>query len=316
MASDRMHLVSLVKSIATIRQNVNADIAISHLHVFLYVALNEGCSSPDIIKSLQMSQSAVARACRQLSKYSETGKINGYDLVYQTPDAYERRRLAIYLTPKGKKLKKAILESISGSLAYYDDKQKVEKTTKNSNSSTSADPVFSEEKCDKCSAPMLIDKRRGKDLLRCSAYPACINIVTLPALKKRKVDAKKIKVGVSVSQKEAFGDDHVICLICGKEMKTLTRHIKAAHNLKPGQYRKKFGISASQALSAKTLSENSRKKAIDRGQSDKLAAARAAKAKAKPVETSKENVIRNVSVTSRFVKPKVDVVNVFDDIKI
>lgn len=278
MAAERQHLFSFFKSLATVRQNVNADIAVSHLHVFLYVALNEGCASPDIMKALQMSQSAVARASKQLSKYSYSGKINGYDLIYQTPDAYERRRLAIYLTPKGKKLKKAMLESISVPLVYYDDKQKKQKVAKNLKMSMSSDPIFSEKKCDKCSAPMLIDKSRGKNLLRCSAYPACKNTVTIPAGQKRKVE---VKARVSVTQKEAFGEDQVICLICGKEMKTLTRHIKAAHNLKPGQYRRKFDIPSSQSLSANSYSEKIRQKAIERGLGEKLVSSRISKVRTK-----------------------------------
>src|SRR6185369_2506316 len=56
--------------------------------------------------------------------------------------------------------------------------------------------------------------------------------------------------------KKAFQNDQVCCLICGKTgFKTLTRHLKQAHNLKPGQYRKQFNIPASQSLTAKNYSE-------------------------------------------------------------
>lgn len=87
------------------------------------------------------------------------------------------------------------------------------------------------------------------------------------------------EVGPAVSKKKAFGKDKVICMICGKEMKTLTRHLKTAHDLKPGQYRKQFGIPRTQSLAAKNYSESRRQMAIDRGLGDKLAAARAAKVK-------------------------------------
>jgi len=70
-------------------------------------------------------------------------------------------------------------------------------------------------------------------------------------------------------------------LICGKAMKTLTRHLKTAHDLKPGQYRKQFGIPSKQSLAAKSYSESRRQMAIDRGLGDKLALARAARGKAK-----------------------------------
>jgi len=50
-----------------------------------------------------------------------------------------------------------------------------------------------------------------------------------------------------LSIKQAFKKDEVICMICGKGgFKTLKRHIGQAHALKPGQYRKQFGIPSSQ----------------------------------------------------------------------
>ncbi|MHB8709813.1 MAG: Ros/MucR family transcriptional regulator, partial [Desulfuromonadales bacterium] len=54
----------------------------------------------------------------------------------------------------------------------------------------------------------------------------------------------------AISKKKAFGKDKVVCMICGKGMKTLTRHIKTAHAMTPGQYRKQFGIPRTQSLAA------------------------------------------------------------------
>jgi len=82
-----------------------------------------------------------------------------------------------------------------------------------------------------------------------------------------------------ISLKKAFGKDKVVCLICNKEMKTLTRHLRTAHDLKPGEYRKQFGIPRSQSLAARSYSESRRQMAIDRGLGDNLAKARAARAK-------------------------------------
>jgi predicted transcriptional regulator len=87
------------------------------------------------------------------------------------------------------------------------------------------------------------------------------------------------EAGPAVSKKKAFGKDKVFCMICGKGFKTLTRHLKTAHDLKPGQYRKQFGIPRTQSLAAKSYSESRRQMAIDRGLGDKLALARAAKVK-------------------------------------
>lgn len=94
----------------------------------------------------------------------------------------------------------------------------------------------------------------------------------------------------ALTVKQAFKANEVICMVCGKgKMKTLTRHLKQAHGMKPGAYRKQFGIPSDQPLSAKTLTESRRKLAQERGLAANLAKARevrAAKLKAQkgPVE--------------------------------
>lgn len=91
----------------------------------------------------------------------------------------------------------------------------------------------------------------------------------------------------AVSKKKAFGKDKVVCMICGKGMKTLTRHIKTAHAMTPGQYRKQFGIPRTQSLAARNYSESRRQMALDRGLGEKLAKAREARAKAKSAAPAK-----------------------------
>jgi predicted transcriptional regulator len=87
-----------------------------------------------------------------------------------------------------------------------------------------------------------------------------------------------------LTMKQAFKANEVICMVCGKgKMKTLTRHLKQAHDMKPGQYRKQFGIPSKQSLTARNFSEARRKMAQERGLADNLAKARdvrAAKIKA------------------------------------
>ena len=104
----------------------------------------------------------------------------------------------------------------------------------------------------------------------------------LAAIEKGEVvaaEAPAEEAGPAVSKKKAFGKDKVYCMICGKGMKTLTRHLKTAHDLKPGQYRKQFGIPRTQSLAARSYSESRRQMAIDRGLGDKLALARANRVK-------------------------------------
>lgn len=101
------------------------------------------------------------------------------------------------------------------------------------------------------------------------------------------VEAAAAESAPAISMKKAFGKDKVVCMICGKGMKTLTRHLKTAHDLKPGQYRKQFGIPSSQSLAAKSYSESRRQMAIDRGLPEKLAKARAARGKGKAAAPAK-----------------------------
>lgn len=79
----------------------------------------------------------------------------------------------------------------------------------------------------------------------------------------------------SLTIKQAFKKDEVICMVCGKGgFKTLKKHLATAHELTPGQYRKQFGIKSSQKLAAKSFSESRRKAAEERGMTDILAKAR------------------------------------------
>ena len=97
--------------------------------------------------------------------------------------------------------------------------------------------------------------------------------------------------GPAVPRKKAFQADQISCMICGKSgMKTLARHLAQVHNIKPGAYRKRFGIPGSQALTARNFSEARRKMAQERGLADNLVkarAVRAAKIKAKTVVSAK-----------------------------
>jgi predicted transcriptional regulator len=85
----------------------------------------------------------------------------------------------------------------------------------------------------------------------------------------------------AISRRKAFGKDKITCMICGKSMKTLARHLKTAHDMKPGEYRKRFGIPRTQPLAAKAYSESRKQMAIDLGLGEGLAKARAARGKSK-----------------------------------
>jgi predicted transcriptional regulator len=88
-------------------------------------------------------------------------------------------------------------------------------------------------------------------------------------------------VAPTMTRKKAFGKDKITCMICSKEMKTLARHLKTAHDMKPGEYRKQFDIPRTQPLAARAYSESRRQMAVDRGLGENLAKARAARGKGK-----------------------------------
>jgi predicted transcriptional regulator len=91
------------------------------------------------------------------------------------------------------------------------------------------------------------------------------------------VSAEEAKVAITA--KESIKKNEIVCMICGKGgMKTLTRHLNNAHSMKPGEYKKQFGIPSKQPLAAKNFSESRRKMAQDRNLADNLAKAREVRA--------------------------------------
>ena len=79
----------------------------------------------------------------------------------------------------------------------------------------------------------------------------------------------------ALTLKEAFRKNEVVCLLCGKGgFKTLARHLSTAHSMKPGAYKKQFGIPSKQVLAAKSYSEARRQMALEGGLADNLAKAR------------------------------------------
>ncbi len=105
----------------------------------------------------------------------------------------------------------------------------------------------------------------------------------LSALEKGEALAESIGTAETpvVTRKKAFGKDKIYCMICGKGMKTLSRHLKTAHNISASEYRKQFDIPRSQSLAAKSYSETRRQMAIDRGLGEKLPKARATRGRKK-----------------------------------
>jgi predicted transcriptional regulator len=70
----------------------------------------------------------------------------------------------------------------------------------------------------------------------------------------------------SIPLKEIVKAKYVVCLECGKKLKTLKTHLNKAHNLKPKEYFQRFGLDPKKfPLVCKEYSEARSKLAKERG---------------------------------------------------
>ena len=78
-----------------------------------------------------------------------------------------------------------------------------------------------------------------------------------------------------------FCVEMVFFIVFGWVLNILKRHLASGHDLKPGQYRKMYGIPAGTPLVAKDYSEARKKMAQDLNLAERLVKARAARGKKK-----------------------------------
>lgn len=83
----------------------------------------------------------------------------------------------------------------------------------------------------------------------------------------------------AVPPSEAFGNEKVYCMMCGKGFTTLKKHLSIAHDLSPKEYRKRFNVPSRTPLVARNYSEAKKKIAQKLGLAEKLAAGRRKRAK-------------------------------------
>jgi predicted transcriptional regulator len=67
----------------------------------------------------------------------------------------------------------------------------------------------------------------------------------------------------AVSIRRSVQRDHLVCLICGKKLKSLRRHLAIAHDLTPSGYRDQFGLKRDYPIVAPSYAEQ--RAAIARG---------------------------------------------------
>ena len=54
--------------------------------------------------------------------------------------------------------------------------------------------------------------------------------------------AEPVKPEPAVPVRRSIRDEHLTCLVCGKQLKTLRRHLDVAHQLTPEAYREQFRL--------------------------------------------------------------------------
>jgi predicted transcriptional regulator len=59
---------------------------------------------------------------------------------------------------------------------------------------------------------------------------------------RRPHEPEPAKLEPAVPVRRSLTPDHLVCLVCGKQLRMLKRHLAAEHGLTPGQYRETFSL--------------------------------------------------------------------------
>ncbi|MFC1895958.1 MucR family transcriptional regulator [Thermodesulfobacteriota bacterium] len=106
-----------------------------------------------------------------------------------------------------------------------------------------------------------------------------------------------------IDPRKSILKNKIICLECGQEFKQLTNRHFSKHGMSSREYRTKYGFSARQALSAKSLSAKRRKVAKEHDLGQVLLKAIKAKARAKSkARPDKEAAKKKVVLRKKKVK--------------
>jgi predicted transcriptional regulator len=85
------------------------------------------------------------------------------------------------------------------------------------------------------------------------------------AVTEKAEEAEEIKKP-SIPLKDIVKDNYVVCLECGRKMRTLKAHIRKAHNLTPKEYLRRYNLDPKKfPLVCKEYSEQRRQLAVEKG---------------------------------------------------
>ena len=81
--------------------------------------------------------------------------------------------------------------------------------------------------------------------------------------------AEPAKAEPAVPVRQSIHDNHLVCLVCGKQQKVLRRHLEVAHQLTPEAYREQFELKPDYPMAApgysRQRSEMARRVGLGRG---------------------------------------------------
>ena len=128
----------------------------------------------------------------------------------------------------------------------------------------------------------IVSNYLAKNQVAASDLPALITTVyqSLQSLGKT---PEPITPAVPIRQ--SVTRDHVVCLDCGWRGSALRRHIGVKHGVSPNQYRAKWGLAASHALTAPSYSARRSEAAKQSGLGRRTGRSRKSRRKANPSTT-------------------------------
>jgi predicted transcriptional regulator len=65
-----------------------------------------------------------------------------------------------------------------------------------------------------------------------------------------RAEPERPKAEPAVPVRRSIHDDHLVCLVCGEQHRTLRRHLDVAHRLTPEAYREQFGLKSDYPMAA------------------------------------------------------------------
>jgi DNA-binding MarR family transcriptional regulator len=102
----------LANVIRFVRKDLNAEMPIQQLAILIEIQKNEGVTMYELGRELGITPGSMSRNISALSLYIKKGEKKGLDLVTTRPDLNQRRRLACFLTDKGRNIMAEILDSM------------------------------------------------------------------------------------------------------------------------------------------------------------------------------------------------------------